>query len=115
MNVQIRILSIAVVFAISGCASTGTVSQSSTALTPADTNVTNSRNEPGCPPDTDGTPLERDLTVPFNQRIYLLPSGRLCTPQPDSTPRVGQVLAPSPSVEPIRQVPFFRDGFHDRH
>lgn len=34
-------------------------------------------------------PLVRDLTVPFEQRVYLLPSGETCRPRSSATNEVG--------------------------
>ena len=37
-----------------------------------------------CPPTAGEQPLERNLTVPFSERVYLLQSGSLCRPHSTS-------------------------------
>jgi hypothetical protein len=44
---------------------------------------------PATCPEQMKQPLVRDLTVPFEQRVYLLPSGKTCRPRSFATNEVG--------------------------
>jgi hypothetical protein len=105
MKQLIAMLSLTLGLLLSGCASTTTPAVSATPAKAAETEVSLSIKEPPCPPDTDNRPLERDLTVPFSQRTYLLDSGALCTPGTYPALPVGWVTEPvkSESAEPTRQ------------
>jgi hypothetical protein len=55
-------------------------------------------------------PLVRDLTVPFEQRVYLLPSGERCRPRSFATNEVG---ASQWSAERDLPAQRLRAGRHD--
>ena len=63
---------------VSGCTTLATETAVSTPSVTTITTVGSGR----CPP-TDDAPLERNLTVAFQQRQYLLASGELCQPTGD--------------------------------
>lgn len=75
----------AAVLSMTGCASTtvtrdtSVTYRSAKVLAPLEAQSTPASP---CPPETAGRPLERDLTVPFSHRAYLLDSGEFCRPAP---------------------------------
>jgi hypothetical protein len=100
----ISMLLLAALSTLAGCASTAPSAASTPASTVEPSGV-ESTLASRCPPPTAGRPLERDLTVPFRQRGYLLDTGALCTPRPYPALPVGGIAEPTTpaSAEPTRR------------
>ena len=104
VTVGTLLLVLAAMLLLSGCVSVRTIPEKH----PPDNRLPASASR--CPPDTDGQTLERDLTVAFSQRAYLLASGELCRPNPAPTLSVAQV-----STMPISKDSPHRRNLHDGH
>lgn len=54
---------------------------------------------PSCPPAGAG-PVQRNLTVPFAERLYRLASGEICSPAPTALPKTTAEAPPAESPPP---------------
>lgn len=70
---------------------------------------------PPCPPTLGDGPVQRDLTVPFERRLYLLESGEICTPSTGTAFPLSVIPVPPASEEtdaadPVADLTDYRGG-----